>query len=335
MVAVREIIDPDEARIIGNLAEMNLKTVWKKDGVFKRGQHGKHHGCVSATFRILDDLPKDLAIGLFAKASNYECHVRFSNGRQADDRKPDAHGMAIKLLNVPGEKLLPGKGDVTEQDFLLVDHPTFFCRSLGDYLAFNRYFTPILDLGVNGKTPLRLLRAAYGYVCLRIFHAQLLSDAQAFAGHALSSPLHSDYHSTTPYLLGPERAVKYKAVCREKNANASGREDGLRAALWQTLERKSVIFDFGVIVQRDSINHPIEDAGVDWEANGASFVKLAELELHKQTNSAQKDQLAEALIFTPWMCLPEHRPLGIVNRARRHVYVAMSGLRSRLNGQKQ
>jgi hypothetical protein len=42
--------------------------------------------------------------------------------------------------------------------------------------------------------------------------------------------------------------------------------------------------------------------------------------------------LAEFASFSAWHCLPEHAPIGPINRARREVYLAISALRRELNG---
>ena len=41
----------------------------------------------------------------------------------------------------------------------------------------------------------------------------------------------------------------------------------------------------------------------------------------------------ENLSYTPWHCLPEHRPLGGINRARRVVYEAISKVRHKSNNE--
>jgi hypothetical protein len=48
-------------------------------------------------------------------------------------------------------------------------------------------------------------------------------------------------------------------------------------------------------------------------------------------NSPERDQLCEHLSFNPWHGLPEHRPLGVVNRARRTIYAKVSAFRHQLN----
>lgn len=82
----------------------------------KRGQHRKHHGCARAIFRVAPDIPAALRHGIFAHPRDFEAYVRFSNGRVIDDRRADAHGMAIKLLGVEGEKLLDGRLHECAQD---------------------------------------------------------------------------------------------------------------------------------------------------------------------------------------------------------------------------
>ena len=61
----------------------------------RRGQHPKQHGCVHAEFIVEPNLSEELKHGLFREPRTYRALIRFSNGRQWDDTKPDVHGMAI------------------------------------------------------------------------------------------------------------------------------------------------------------------------------------------------------------------------------------------------
>ena len=105
----QEHVDAKEQANTIELVRLNVESADPKPGEAKRGQHAKHHGCVKATFTIADDIPDDLRRGIFSKQQSFDALIRFSNGRKSDDREPDAHGMAIKLLNVPGSKLLEGR----------------------------------------------------------------------------------------------------------------------------------------------------------------------------------------------------------------------------------
>src|SRR5262245_57221630 len=79
--------------------------------IVPRDQHPKQHGCVRAKFIIEPNLASiengRYCVGLFRDAGkSYDAWIRFSNGGSKDDTKPDAHGMAIKLMGVEGEKIL-------------------------------------------------------------------------------------------------------------------------------------------------------------------------------------------------------------------------------------
>lgn len=328
MSLATETIPNDEHDIISDLIKMNLKTVGDDAAEPQRGQHRKHHGCVNGVFRVVEDIPEKLAKGVFQKGREYKCRIRFSNGAQSDDTKPDVRGMGIQLLGVEGFKLLPGQGHINEHHFILLDHATYFTTKMSDYVAFNRHFTPLQDLRGNGFSLRRLFRAVYGIGALFLFHRRVLLAARSFAGRRVGSLLALTYHSTTPYHLGQGLAVKYKAVGKAKSQPATRVRDGLRENLWSVLGEVPVSFDFGVVLQTDAKKHPIENSQQDWEENGAEFVKLAELTLEKQENSPGKEGMAEAIRLNPWIALSEHRPLGHINRARRDIYAAMSAKRS-------
>jgi len=60
---------------------------------------------------------------------------------------------------------------------------------------------------------------------------------------------------------------------------------------------------------------------------------VATVRIPKQRFATEaRDALAENLSFNPWHALPQHRPLGGVNRIRRIVYRAISNLRRETNG---
>ena len=75
---------------------------------------------------------------------------------------------------------------------------------------------------------------------------------------------------------------------------------------------------------------PVEDPTIPWRS---PFIKVAEISIPPQVfNSSQQMRFGEDLSFHSWHCLPEHRPLGSFNRARKEVYLAMSKFRHKRNG---
>lgn len=73
---------------------------------------------------------------------------------------------------------------------------------------------------------------------------------------------------------------------------------------------------------------PIENAAVAWREADAPFQKVATLVIEQQVfDTPERQEFGDRLSFNPRRCLPEHRPLGGLNRARRQVYRALSALR--------
>ena len=107
----------------------------QKSGTTVRSQHPKAHGVVQATFQV-HELPEAYRVGVFAVARPIAAWVRFSNGRERDDRHPDVRGMAIKLLDGAGDSVAPDGETASTQDFVLADHPVFFAKDAADFLRF-------------------------------------------------------------------------------------------------------------------------------------------------------------------------------------------------------
>ena len=74
----------------------------------------------------------------------------------------------------------------------------------------------------------------------------------------------------------------------------------------------------------DEKHTPIEDASVDWKEKQAPYVTVGRLSIPAQSGEELEaiQETIENAIFDPWQALFEHRPLGDVMRARKHVYLA-------------
>ncbi len=79
--------------------------------------------------------------GVFSEPRVFPAVVRFSNGEPTPqaDKHPEPRGIAIKLIGVPGRKLLPGQEDAVTQDFLATSHSvTSTVRNVRQFMAFIR-----------------------------------------------------------------------------------------------------------------------------------------------------------------------------------------------------
>jgi hypothetical protein len=92
------------------------------------------------------------------------------------------------------------------------------------------------------------------------------------------------------------------------------------------------LFDFAVQLQTNAGTMPIEDPGHAWDEKVSPWRKLATIRILRQEfDSEAQRAFGENLFFTPWHCLPAHRPLGGINRARRVIYELISAFRHEWN----
>ena len=313
-----EVPPPGEAEAISAIVAMiERRVVAAAAGRrARRDAHPKAHGCVSAEFHVLDDVPAPLRVGLFTHARVYPAWIRFSNGLEAPrpDRIGDGRGMAIKVLGVEASRS-------TTQDFIMINNPTFFVRDAADYVAFQ-----------SASNPLRFFFPSWNPFRIRL---RELLVARAITAQKVANPLDVRYWSMTPYLWG-DRACKFSARPSDNKLRFGDTSapdflrDNLRAQLTQT----GASFDF-LAQQRTHANvMPIEDPRIEWREAAAPFVPIARIVIPRQTfDTAEREAFGEALSFTPWHGLDVHRPLGGINRARRVVYETVSRVRHELNDQ--
>ncbi|MDT8999575.1 catalase family protein [Paucibacter sp. APW11] len=313
----------NEAQCINDLAARLQAKIVRDNagGPMRRDAHPKMHGLVRAEFIVEPDLPEELRIGVFAEpGKTYPAWIRFSNqdGTIQPDINADIRGMAIKLMGVPGDKLLEAERQERTQDFIVISTPVFVTRDVEEFDDLIKALTGSL----------------WAKLCFFLTHWHVAGNLlRSMKKHA--NPLQLRYWSTTPYLLGT-RAVKYSAIPRAPATDTipdSPGDDYLREAMVRQLARKEVVYDFAVQLQTDAAAMPIEDPSIEWPEALSTFRKVAAIRIPaQQFDSPAQRVFGENLSFTPWHSLPEHRPLGGINRARKIVYAAISTFRHAQNG---
>ena len=84
-----------------------------------RATHVKTQGIVKGSLTVYDNLPANLAQGLFKAPGQYEVAARYANEPSflQDDRTPGPRGMGLKVFGVQG-KFMDQSGERTKtQDF--------------------------------------------------------------------------------------------------------------------------------------------------------------------------------------------------------------------------
>lgn len=320
--------------IISSNKDMLPKASAECDRSGQRAQHPKSHGTVRAKFTVLplSGEDKDCAVGLFGKPETYEAWLRFSNSRFFVDNPDDgdAHGLAIKLFGV-GKELGERFESYEEEtfDFILMDNETFFDGDLAQYANFNDLAGEVVNYVRNGGQRLKakINEARLGF-WLGVQDRSLKDAVKDTSDQKPMSPVTSWYWSTTPYLLGEGRAVKYEVrplnvtVPRE---DAERDDNYLKDRLKEALQTDEQVFGFYVSIQGSLKDHPVEDPTAAWK--GARQVKVAELRIPKvedfDTAWAELWEQGEKAGYNIWNVTPDHRPLGAINRVRREVYTEL------------
>lgn len=321
-VSALEQAIPNEEHYAQKIADRFKETLAKyyEPGSTKRMFHPKMHGLLRAELVVEPGLPTELQVGLFKSPKTYPAWVRLSNAKRhpSPDKKNDMRGMAIKLFDVEGEKLIESEKDAKTHDFLLVTTRTLQTKSVRDFQKSIYALT---------GGPLALFFFSITHPGIVIRSIQQISKC--------SHLFEKSYFSTVPSKFGAEdRAVKY-AVFPQNPPDVdfpdNPEDDFLRQRLSEHLTTHDFKFDFMVQFQENPDEEPIEDPRKEWKT---LFRKVATLHIPKQTfDTPAQHQYGENLSFSPWHCIEAHRPLGGANRARKLVYEQLSAYRHERNGE--
>lgn len=302
------------ASFVERIHAVQEKQAKDHDQPVARGFHAKAHGCMTGWFQLFPDRDPRTRFGVFADdAGPLPVWVRFSNGvgwKQSDDEL-DARGMAVKVMGVPGPKLVDEEQGT--QDFLMTNAPTPVGRDAVEFMSF-------AEANASGKASGFLFAAG---------HAR--SGGPALVGTApIASAVAEQYWSGGAYHLGAHQAIKYTAKpCsfdRARHPGGSG-DNRLREDL-EEASATGVCFTFYVQFQSDPYRTPIENASREWAESDAPLVPVGRISLPPQhLGDPLRDELCTQLSFSPWHAIAAHQPMGHINRARRYVYSASRGLR--------
>lgn len=310
-----EKIPPKEAEYIADIVSDMRHFIEKKypPGQTKRHFHPKMHGCVKATFTVNDSLPDALRKGLFAEPKTYEAWVRFSSAppNERPDYKATGLGMAIKIKGL-------NNALNEEQDFLMTTSPVL---SPGHVANYRKAMKMIIYRGLHAVTYV-LNPANWRRIALTLKFQRKFFNV-----------LEEQYFTGAPILWGEGLAVKCSAAPKKTKTSKKPKKKSsyfLQQRLAVDLEETEAHFDFKVQLQENVKTEPIEDTSTEWKT---PFHTVGSLTIPKQSFQ-QQDRIifGENLLFSPWNCIPEHRPLGGINRARKEVYQLLGELRKNRNG---
>lgn len=310
--------EAEESRQFGEFAqriqELQKQASAERGQPIQRGFHAKSHACLNGHIELDRHRDKRTRYGIFADdTAKLNVIARFSNGVgwKQDDGELDARGLAIKVLDVPGPKYLPD--EPTSQDFLMTNSPVPVGRDAVEFMKFAKANT-------SGQLQ--------GFFFL-LGHGETATGALSRTT-PVNSMVTERYWSGGSYHLGAHQAIKYSVrPCDLAEVREPSRSDPdyLRKDLVEAA-KKGLCFTLNVQFQTDPERTPIENASKVWEETDSPLIRVGKIVLPAQTVDASATPACDALKFTPWHSLPQHKPMGHTNRARRYVYAASQSLRS-------
>ncbi|MBC6613171.1 catalase family protein [Hymenobacter sp. BT507] len=343
-----EEIQPNEEQLatetVESMARVN-RLMFEKHRHAIRDAHAKSHGILRGELHIYPNLPEHLAQGMFKEANVYPVIIRLSTspGAIQPDSQPAVKGFALKIIGVEGKKFLPEEADALTQDFLLV----------------NDTIIPTGDVKSYHDMQLRIEKLAHGPELLQtaINKVGVLADKALEVVQDLGGPkkevnmvvqAHPNRHilGETYTTLGAIRYGDYVAKMGvaplSENLKAlAGKEmdvsepGAYRDMVVDFFRTQGAEYELRAQLCTDLQAMPVEDASIDWPQDQSPYQALGKLVLPAQDaySPARRVFADDVLSFNPFHCLPEHLPLGSINRVRIKAYESSAAYRHHLNAQ--
>jgi hypothetical protein len=242
-----EVIEPDERKTVEALNETFdaiLTTVADNSGHAVRAVHAKAHGILEGTMTVEAGLPPELEQGMFASPGEHTVYMRLSTN--AGDILPDAislpRGLALKVLDVPGERLPRAEG--TTQNFIMVNGKVFQAPTAEKFLGSLKLLAKTTDraegLKVAASTVLRGVNKVLTAVGIES------PTIGGLGGAPNVDPLGETYYSVTPFRYG-DYIAKFSVApvapalmaLTGTEIDASGRPDAIRETVRSEMRRRS------------------------------------------------------------------------------------------------
>lgn len=333
---------PDEAEtgaeIDAEMGKIREKTFEDNRHAF-RSVHAKSHGLLIGRLTVSDNLPPELAQGLFAQAAEYPVVMRLSTtpGDVLEDSISTPRGLAIKVIGVAGERA-EGSEHETTQDFVLINSPVFQAPDPKGFLNNLRLLTPTTDkMEAVKKFTSAVARGAEAVVEAAGGKSATLTS---LGGHPETHILGESFYSATPFLYGPHIA-KFGVFPVSPNLTEltgrqltnNGEPNMLRNLVVEFFLNNGASWELRVQLCTSLETMPVEDASVPWPESESPYTTVARIDVAPQDawNIEKIEAIEDRLSFSPWHALAAHRPLGAVNRVRRQAYAASSRFRGEHN----
>lgn len=251
------------------------------------------------------------------------------------------------------------------QDFVLINRArAFFVNNNADYALFfsaqgkaGAAAAEALKAGATQAEADKLRQATFAKIFLLNAEGKLIRPREAAILKMLGeiqtrNPLVEEYHSFVPSAFGDTRAVKYRIVpARASDPDQYEIPEGIDSKADPVFLSKVLMHQlrsgethYKLYAQFHQEGFPsIEDAASTWPLpkEGLNvhdgYVELGDIIIPQKEAGREllSSDFCENLTFTPWHTLPEHLPIGGIQRARESIYAAVANARHLSRKQKE
>jgi hypothetical protein len=350
-----EVIDPDIDELTDQIIEFWEQKVGdspKTEGTGKalRGAHSKSFGFVKAEVEFLRDVPAPYAQGIYAKPGRHGALMRFSSSAGhlgADGQLGPGQGLAIKIFDIDGTKLVDEEPQSATFDLVLKNNPIFIANTarhylliegivddVGSYLARGKAgFHELLTDFLTGKGTYEQADWAWEelFAFVRVATQTPVTNPVLTTFTTMASVRHGDY--VAKVRLAPATESAQHAIHRELDLNSE--PDVFRSTLVDELRARAFDFDLQVQLSTDLEKMPVNEATVEWPEKLSPYVTVGRVHIPRQDISGPENfEKGDSLSFNQWRVTSDHRPLGEIMVVRR-IYSASARVRRTFNHQPQ
>lgn len=315
-----------------------------------RGAHAKSFGFVKGEVEFSGDAPVAYAQGIYAKPGHHGALLRFSSSSGhlgTDAQLGPGQGLAIKIFDVEGPKLVDDEPDATTFDLVLKNSPVFIANTAKHYLFIEEIVDNAPRYLARGKAGLHELLAdlltgkgtleqsewaweeVFGFV--RVALQTPVSNPLLTTFWTMAAVRHGDYIAKIRIAPAAESAAQ--VIHRELDLSSG--PDVFGPVLVDELRAHAFDFDLQAQLCTDLNAMPVNDVTVEWPEKLSPFVTVGQVHLPRQDLSGPENfERGDPLAFNQWRVTAEHRPLGEIMNVRR-IYSASAKVRRTLNQQGQ
>lgn len=336
-----EVVADEEAQLTREIVEQmgaSARCAYERHRHALRDAHAKSNGILKGELVVHDGLPPELRQGIFATPRTFTVVARLSSapGDIHSDKIPAPRGFAIKLIDVPGERLTPDiKG--SNQDFLMVNFPALAFGTIPKY----KLMLSLLEANAQAPDTFQRLVAGTAHGAKQLLEALGGTPGATLEGLARDNhhPLGETYHTQAAIRFGDHVAKLALRPLSDSVRALTGRSvphveyATMRDAVTAHFAQSGAEYELSAQLCVDLARMPVEDASVTWLEELSPHRPIATLRFAPQAtaNPARLVYGDDVLSFNPWNGVVAHRPLGGIMRIRRAAYERSTAFRHTLN----